>query len=104
MPNNMNCYLAIGVNKVDISRWKSGQKGTKDHQKFAQDVSDFFASIHEQAPTDGLMNPISAMFWQKAHDGLSDQPVQEIDNSSPLGESRSAEEIMKRYEDVELPD
>ena len=102
IPNNMSAYLAIGVTRDDISQWGNGRRGTPQHRKFAEDVSAFFASIHEQGGTDGVMNPIQTIFWQKAYDGLSDQPKVEIEVSNPLGEKRSAEDIAKTYSD--LPD
>ena len=64
----------------------------------------FFNSVHEQAPTEGLLNPILAIFWQKAYAGLSDQPQPELDTSNPLGEKQSAEQIAAKYSDVKLPD
>lgn len=102
MPNNMNAYYAIGVSKQDISFWKLGQIGTPEHKKFAEEVTGFFASVHEQAPTEGLMNPISAMFWQKAHDGMIEAQKLEVYNADPLGEKKSAEDIARSYSD--LPD
>lgn len=104
MPNNMNAYFAIGVSRQDISAWKMGVMGTPEHKKFAEEVTQFFASIHEQAPTENLMNPISAMFWQKAHDGLIEAQKMEVVHSDPMGDRASKEDIAKRYEDVELPD
>lgn len=102
VPNNMNAYYAIGISHSDISLWKQGQAPTPEHTKFAQEVAGFFASVHEQAPTEGLMNPISSIFWQKAHDGMSDQPRVEVHITDPIGERRSAEDIAKEYSD--LPD
>lgn len=102
IPNNMNAYFAIGVTRMDISEWKLGKKGTPEHQQFAIDVTQFFESIHEQGAIDGILNPISSIFWQKAHDGLSDQPRVEVSISDPLGEKRSAEDIKKQYSG--LPD
>lgn len=104
VPNNMSAYLAIGVNKDEIERWARGVSGTPEHQKFAREVQAFFSSIHEQGGTDGVMNPIQTIFWQKAYDGLSDQPKVEIEVKNPLGEKRSAEDIAQAYGDVELPD
>ena len=78
------------------------QPGTEEQHQFAMDVLAFFAAIHEQGPTDGVMNPVSSIFWQKAHDGMSDQPKIEVTVSDPLGEKRSAEEIADTYKD--LPD
>lgn len=102
MPNNMNAYYAIGVSRQEISIWKLGQGGTPEHKKFAEDITAFFASVHEQAPTEGLMNPISAMFWQKAHDGMIEAQKLEVYNTDPLGEKRSAEDIARSYSN--LPD
>ncbi len=102
VPNNMSAYLAIGVSTQLISYWKNGQQGSPEQRRFAEDITSFFAAIHEQGPTDGVINPVSSIFWQKAHDGLSDQPKIEVTVSDPLGEKRSAEEIADTYKD--LPD
>ena len=102
VPNNMSAYLAIGLNTQTISAWKNRVQGTEEQHQFAMDVLAFFAAIHEQGPTDGVMNPVSSIFWQKAHDGMSDQPKIEVTVSDPLGEKRSAEEIADTYKD--LPD
>lgn len=104
MPNNMNAYLAIGVSKQDISDWRLGQLGTPEHKKFAEDVAAFFASIHEQAGADGVVNPILSIYWSKAHDGMTDQPRVQVEVKDGLGERRSAEDIAKAYEEVSLPD
>ena len=104
MPNNMNAYLAIGVSKQDISDWRLGQWGSPEHKKFAEDVAAFFASIHEQAGADGVVNPILSIYWSKAHDGMTDQPRVQVEVKDSLGERRSAEDIAKAYEEVNLPD
>lgn len=102
VPNNMSAYLAIGINRQMIHNWSSGAYGNERQKKFAEDVQAFFASIHEQGGTDGLMNPIQTIFWQKAYDNLSDQPKDIAITVNPLGEKRSAEDIAKTYGD--LPD
>ena len=104
VPNNMNAYLAIGLNKSEVSAWRRGVSGTPEHKKFAEDISAFFASVHEQGGTDGVLNPISAMFWQKAHDNLIEASKLEVTTDDPLGEKRSAADIAKAYTEVELPD
>ena len=70
VPNNMNAYFAIGIARQDVSAWHNGKGGTPEHKEFADMMMQFFASVHEQGATDGVLNPISAMFWQKAHDNL----------------------------------
>lgn len=104
IPNNMNAYFAMGVGKEEISRWKSGKAGTPEHKQFAEEVTQFFASIHEQGVIDGMFNPISGIFWQKAHDGMIEAQKLEVTQNDPLGERQSAEQIAEKYADVELPD
>lgn len=104
MPGNMSAYFAIGVEQQEIGSWRRGVAGTPEHKQFAEDVAAFFKSVHEQAPTEGLMNPISAMFWQKAHDGMIEAAKIEQATVDPLGEKQSAEDIARKYEGVELPE
>ena len=103
MPNNMNAYFAIGVSRQDIDLWARGVLGTPEHKQFALDVKGFFESIHEQAPTEGLMNPISAMFWQKTHDGFVEAQKLETPQNDPLGEKQSTEQVAEKYDGL-LPD
>lgn len=103
LPNNMNAYFAIGIVKQDISMWKNGQSGTPEHRKFAEDVSQFFASIHEQAGGEALVNPILSIYWSKAHDGMVEASKLEVVNTDPLGDKQSAEEIAKKYSGI-LPE
>lgn len=99
IPNNMNAYFAIGVSKQDISAWKAGAR-TPEHKQFAEDITQFFASIHEQAGGEGIVNPILSIYWSKAHDSLSDQPRIEVTVTDPMGERQSSEEIAERYRDL----
>ena len=104
IPSNMNAYFAIGVARQDISAWHRGTGGTPEHKEFADTVMAFFSSVHEQGAIDGVLNPISAMFWQKAHDGLIEASKVEVVQENPLGDRRSAEDIAKSYTEVGLPD
>ena len=104
VPNNMNAYFAIGLNRQDVAAWRKGTQGTPEHKEFAEAIMSFFASVHEQGATDGVLNPISAMFWQKAHDNIIEASKLEVVQEEPLGSKRSAEEIAKSYTEVELPD
>lgn len=103
VPNNMNAYFAMGISRQDVSAWHLGSRGTPEHKEFADMVMQFFASIHEQGGTDGVLNPISAMFWQKAYDGLIEASKVEVVQDDPLGEKRSSAEISAKYADI-LPE
>lgn len=99
IPNNMNAYFAIGVSKQDISAWKAGSR-TPEHKQFAEDITQFFASIHEQAGGEGIVNPILSIYWSKAHDGMIEAQKVEVVNTDPLGEKQSSEQIAQRYRDI----
>lgn len=101
-PNNMNAYYAIGITKSDISAWNSG-RGTPEQRQFAEDIKQFFASIHEQAGGENIVNPILSIYWSKAHDSMSDQPKIEVSIEDPLGQRTSSEEIAARYSSL-LPE
>ena len=102
IPNNMNAYFAIGIKKDDIGAWYAG-RGTPEQRQFAEDIKQFFASIHEQAGGEAIVNPILSIYWSKAHDGMIEASKVEVVNSEPLGEKQSAEEITKKYEGI-LPE
>lgn len=99
IPNNMNAYFAIGINKNDIGAWYAG-RGTPEQRQFAEDIKQFFASIHEQAGGENIVNPILSIYWSKSHDGMSDNPRIEVTVNDPLGEKASSAEIADRYRDL----
>lgn len=99
IPNNMNAYFAIGITRQDITAWYAGNR-SPEHKQFADDIKQFFASIHEQAGGENIVNPILSIYWSKAHDSMSDQPRIEVTVTDPLGERQSSEEIADRYRDL----
>ena len=102
IPNNMNAYFAIGITKQDVSLWNAGNR-SPEHKQFAEDIKQFFASIHEQAGGEGIVNPILSIYWSKAHDGMIEAQKLEVVNSDPLGEKQSSEQIAQKYAGI-LPD
>lgn len=102
IPNNMNAYFAIGITKQDISVWNAGQR-SPEHKQFAEDIKQFFASIHEQAGGEGIVNPILSIYWSKAHDGMVEAQKLEVVNTDPLGEKQSSEQIAQKYAGI-LPE
>lgn len=102
IPNNMNAYFAIGINKDNIGAWYAG-RGTPEQRQFAEDIKQFFASIHEQAGGEAIVNPILSIYWSKAHDGMVEASKLEVVNADPLGEKQSAEQIAEKYAGI-LPE
>ena len=102
IPNNMNAYFAIGISKDNIGAWYAG-RGTPEQKQFADDIKQFFASIHEQAGGEAIVNPILSIYWSKAHDGMIEASKVEVVNTDPLGEKQSAEQIAEKYAGI-LPE
>lgn len=102
IPNNMNAYFAIGISKQEIAAWYAGQR-SPEHKQFAEDIKQFFASIHEQAGGEGIVNPILSIYWSKAHDGMVEASKLEVVNTDPLGEKQSSEQIAQKYAGI-LPE
>ena len=102
IPNNMNAYFAMGINKEDIGAWYAGRR-TPEHKQFAEDIKQFFASIHEQAGGEAIVNPILSIYWSKAHDGMVEASKLEVVNTDPLGEKQSSEQIAQKYANI-LPE
>lgn len=102
IPNNMNAYFAIGITKSDIASWYAG-RSSPGHKQFAEDIKQFFASIHEQAGGEAIVNPILSIYWSKAHDGMVEASKLEVVNADPLGEKQSSEQIAQKYAGI-LPE
>ena len=102
IPNNMNAYFAIGITRQDITAWYAGNR-SPEHKQFAEDIKQFFASIHEQAGGEAIVNPILSIYWSKAHDGMIEASKVEVVNTDPLGEKQSAEQIAEKYAGI-LPE
>lgn len=102
IPNNMNAYFAIGITRQDITAWYAGNR-SPEHKQFAEDIKQFFASIHEQAGGEAIVNPILSIYWSKAHDGMVEASKLEVVNTDPLGEKQSAEQIAEKYAGI-LPE
>ena len=102
IPNNMNAYFAIGITRQDITAWYAGNR-SPEHKQFADDIKQFFASIHEQAGGEAIVNPILSIYWSKAHDGMVEASKLEVVNTDPLGEKQSAEQFAEKYSGI-LPE
>lgn len=103
IPSNSNCYYALGISRFDVSHWKSGD-GTAEQKQFAEDLTAFFASVHEQGALDGLVNPIYSMWLQKAHDSMIEASKVDMPVDDPYGTKQSAEDIVDKYAGIELPE
>lgn len=99
---NLAAYMSFGVmNKQTADSWARGKK-SKEHKEFMLYVRGVCGAMREGMVQDGKLNPVVGIFWEKNHDGFTDQPKTETTIVDPLGEMQEAEDIMKKYEDLPI--
>lgn len=98
--SNQAAYLAIGINKDDVYDWTTRSSIMPERSEFCKKVQQICAVVREGLMSDGKVNPVVGIFWQKNYDGLRDQQEHIIAPVNPLGEGRSAEELQKKYSDA----
>lgn len=95
---NMAAYAAIGITKDDVYDWTVRRGTNPARADFVKKVQKVCAMYREGLMEDGKVNPVTGIFWQKNYDGMRDQ--QEVvltPNTSPLGETQSAEGLKQKY-------
>ena len=99
-----NAALAIGVNKNTIAAWAKGNNPEK--QRFAESVRFAIQAGVEACMAAGIINPVVGIWWEKSHFDMIEAGKQEEVKDDPLGEKKTAKEIMEEYQGLEegLPD
>lgn len=97
--SNQAAYLAIGITKEEAYEWVNQRSVNPARTNFIKKVQQICGVYREQLMSDGKINPVTGIFWQKNYDGLRDQTELAIAPVNPLGEGKSAEELAKKYAD-----
>lgn len=99
------CNLALGVNGVTLTKWKNGTQRGNDprYAEFANLVESVIAAGIEAAGAAGSLDKILTIYFTKAHFNYSDQPKVQVEINDPLGQKRSAKEIVETYSSI-LPE
>ncbi len=95
--SNQAAYLAIGITKDDVYDWENQRSVNPARTEFLKKVKQICGVYREQLMSDGKINPVTGIFWQKNYDGLRDQTELAIAPVNPLGDGKSAEELAKKY-------
>lgn len=100
-PGNLGLYRALGMSRQDwnnIITGKSKSKASPDCIDVIKKACLIISEYREQLCAQGKLNPVTAIFWQKNYDGLSDVTTLEI-NADTRQEARlSPEQIAKQIE------
>ena len=97
--SNQAAYLAIGINKDQARDFANGVSANPERSHFIKKVQQICGVYREQLMSDGKINPVTGIFWQKNYDGLRDQTELAVAPVNPLGDGKSAEELAKKYAD-----
>ena len=97
---NQGACAALGISPTVLSDWKYGYRKPDDprYKKLAEFISNVCAMSREQMITDGKLNPVIGIFWQRNYDRLRNdteqqQAIQESDN----GENMTSNDYLKKY-------
>lgn len=101
---NLAAYCAIGLTKDIVFDWEHGCSRTPEHQAFIRFVKSVIAAYRESALSEGEINPVLGMFWQKSFDGLNEMTEVEASNLIEGNtDQMTAEQIADKYQDL-LPE
>lgn len=95
---NLTAYEACGISSRTIDAWLSGQNRSSqpEYKEFAETLKGICRAYREQLGIEGKINPVSVIWWQKAHDGMrEDTAVHVVEDEQ---KDFTAEEISKKYE------
>ena len=97
---NLNCYMALGVRMQEVDYIVNGSshyKVSKEVVEFFRKVKEFCAAYRESLASDGKINPVTAIFWQKNYDGLRDQQEIFVENSNAIETEASYTQLENKY-------
>lgn len=97
--SNMSAYAACGVSSTDVANWESGRTRANDkrYREFAKMIKSICSQYREAAMSENLLNPVLGIWWQKNYDGMTDQPLLEVDADAGLEIKADPDEIAAKY-------
>lgn len=96
---NQACYMAIGITKDDVYDWEHGRGRYLDprYSDFIKKVKQICATSREVMMSDGKLNPITGIWWQKQYEGMREQTELTIAPAQPLGPDPDAAQLAADY-------
>ena len=100
-PGNIGAASAMGVHYTTIGKWQNGSNGD-EYREFANTVNQILATIREDMISDGKLNPVIGIFWQRNFDALRNdtESVQSFNVESDTQSLETLSEIRKKYGDL----
>ena len=101
---NLAAYCAMGITKDQAYQWEHGNTRGTEHRAFIRFVKSVIAAYRETAISEGKINPVIGIFWQKSFDGLNEMAEYEASNQlEGVTEHMDAEQIAEKYQGL-LPE
>lgn len=106
-PGNLGLYAALGLSKQDVSDALRGashrlSSPTIDLIKKAKQA---LSTYRELLGSQGKLNPVTLIFWQKNYDGLKDQQDIILTPNTVIDAAMTPEEIAQKVsEDIPIDD
>lgn len=106
-PGNLGLYAALGLSKQDVSDALRGashklRPSTIDLIKKAKQA---LATYRELLGSQGKLNPVTLIFWQKNYDGLKDQQDIVLTPNTGMQQEHTEEEIAQKVlDDIPVDD
>lgn len=100
-PGNLGLYRALGISKQDAHdclHGKNKSKLTPECVDLLRKAVNILSDYREQIGSQGKINPVTLIFWQKNYDGLTDQTRIEVSHENMLTAGLSPEQIARRIE------
>lgn len=96
---NLAACAAMGVDNRTVQNWLHNDR-RPEYQKLARIVQSTCALSREQLITDGQLNPVIGIFWQRNYDGLRNdtEQIQSIQDNDTF-EKKTAAELINKYAD-----
>lgn len=98
--SNLAAYMAIGTTKDEVREWITQTKTNPERSRFIKKVKEICGVYREQLMADSKVNPVTGIFWQKNYDGFRDQTEITVAPTNPLDDTKSTEELAKKYADA----
>ena len=100
-PGSIAVCSAMGISTRTFFYWVEGKRG-KEFQEFASTVQQILATIREDMISDGKLNPVIGIFWQRNFDSLRNdtEQIQSANETNVREEFTTVSEIKKRYGDL----
>ena len=101
---NLAAYCAMGITKDQVYQWEHGSTRGAEYKAFIRFVKSVIAAYRETAISEGKINPVIGIFWQKSFDGLNEMAEYEASNQlEGVTEHMDAEQIAEKYQGL-LPE